>query len=732
MTWIFGPAGLFNTMHPNVSVTRIEIRAELIDTLYRSVPVAVLVHVVSSAVLVFLLWNKAPHSSLLAWLAVLYGLTVVRWSLMRAYKRRRPSTANKDHWGKAAAALSWVFGLTWAAVPVLFLDPDQPATLVFITVILVGMNAQALMAVVSYPPAYLASVLALLSLIAVLVLRGGVSGAEIAFLVSLNLVACLLYAKNVYRTLDHSLHLRFENAALQREKDEKSVLLETTLQHIQQGISLIDQRSRLRMWNQRFLDLLGSSDRALERGQPLDAILHAVDPTLALLGEGKIEFKRADGAIVEILQTPIPNGDRVLTCTDISELKRREDALDAARRDAERANAAKTRFLATASHDLRQPIHALGLFFANLVDRVREAETQPLIKQIEDSIQSIDGMLSALLDISKLDAGVIRPNVGPVAVAELFKRLETEYRSHGINLFGTLRERRRFRRQDAGRHAFNREAGSTLRMRSSQAVVQSDPAMLERILRNLISNALRYTRNGRVLVSARRRGDRLRIEVYDTGPGIPEDQLDNIFLEFHRLGDPGRDRHQGLGLGLAIVNRLVTLLGHEIEVRSRLGHGSRFSIAVPLYRDATGHSPVSPTATSTATLQGHRVLVLDDDEAVLAAMDGLLERWGCTVIKAGSLDEARGQIAADLPPPELLIVDYRLEGRFSGLEAVAILQKDLRRYVPALVITGDTAPDRLREAEASGYPLLHKPVQPAKLRSALHHLLQPRERDSLG
>ena len=140
-------------MHPNASVTHDEIRAELIDTLYRSVPVAVLVHAVSSTVLVCLLWNKAPRPSLLAWLAVLYGLTVVRWSLMRAYQRRQPNTANKGHWGKAAASLSWVFGLVWAAVPILFLDPEQPATLVFITVILVGMNAQALMAVVSYPPA---------------------------------------------------------------------------------------------------------------------------------------------------------------------------------------------------------------------------------------------------------------------------------------------------------------------------------------------------------------------------------------------------------------------------------------------------------------------------------------------------------------------------------------------------------------------------------------------------
>jgi len=634
-------------------------------------------------------------------------------------------------WGTVGTILSWVFGLAWGVVPILFLDPGQPVTLIIITVILVGLNAQALMAVVSYPPAYFASLVVLLSLITVLLLRGGMIGAQVALLVGLNLIASLFYARNVYKTLNHSLLLRFENTTLRRETEEKSALLETTLQHIQQGISLIDRESRLRMWNQRFLDLLGLGSHKIEYGQPVDTILRAADPPLDNLGEGQVEYCRADGAIIEILQNATPDGSRVLTCTDISELKHREDALDAARQEAERANAAKTRFLATASHDLRQPIHALGLFFANLVDRVRDTETEPLIKQIEDSIRAIDSMLSALLDISKLDAGVVHPNIGPVVVAELFKRLETEYRSHGINPFGTMLERRRFKRLESEIQSplWN---GNALRMRPSRAIVRSDPSMLERILRNLISNALRYTRNGRVLVGARYRGGKLRIEVHDTGPGIPEDQLDNIFLEFHQLGNPERDRHQGLGLGLAIVKRLTALLGHEIVVRSHLEHGSCFAITVPLFRDSSRHSPSLTTTTPAKALRGHRVLVLDDDKSVLAAMDGLLEQWGCAVIKASSLEEAQEQLKAHIPPPELLIVDYRLQGQFSGLEAVAILQKVLRRYVPALVITGDTAPDRLREAEASGYPLLHKPVQPAKLRSALHHLLHLRERELLG
>ena len=718
-------------MNPSNHVAHAEIQAEHIDTLFRSVPIAIIVHTVTGTILVLMLWGVASHDKLLAWLVVLYGLTVARWFLMHAY-RRRSTSETTAHWGTAAATLSWIFGLTWGAVPILFLDPEQPTTLIIITVILAGLNAQALMAVVSYPPAYFASVLVLLSLITVLLLRGGALGAEVALLVSLNLVASLFYTRNVYGTLSHSLRLRFENTTLRRETEEKSALLETTLQHIQQGISLIDRENRLRMWNRNFLDLLGLGDHQIQNGQRLDTILNAADPPLTQLQSGQMEYRRSDGAVIEIRQSAMPDGSRVLTYTDISELKRRENALDLALQEAERANAAKTRFLATASHDLRQPIHALGLFFANLADRVRNAETESLIEQIEDSIEAIDSMLNALLDISKLDAGVIRPHVGPVAVADLFKRLATEYQSHGINPFGVLLERRLFKRPETPHQPTARETGNALRIRSSRAIVQSDPAMLERILRNLISNALRYTRNGRVLVGARRRGDKLRIEVHDTGIGIPADQLDDIFLEFHQLGNPERNRHQGLGLGLAIVKRLAALLGHQITVRSRLGRGSCFAVTLPIARESTHCALPSPATIPGRELQGRRILVLDDDSAVLEAMDGLLGRWGCVVIKAASLEEAQEKLKANAPPPELLIVDYRLRGELSGLEAVALLQKNLRRYVPTLVITGDTAPDHLREAEASGYPLLHKPVQPAKLRSVVRHLIRVNEREPLN
>ena len=287
--------------------------------------------------------------------------------------------------------------------------------------------------------------------------------------------------------------------------------------------------------------------RQVNDHQLLNTVLQAANPPMSELARERFEYRRFDGTVIEVLQNAMPDGGRVLTYTDISELKRREEALVAASRAAEQANAAKTRFLATASHDLRQPIHALGLFFATLAEQVDNPETSPLIKQIEDSINAIDTMLNALLDISKLDAGVIHPQVGPVAIAGLLQRLDTEYQPVA------------------------RVTGNALRVRPCKAIVQSDATMLERILRNLLSNALRYTSNGRVLVAARRHGLKLRFEVYDTGPGIPADRLDDVFLEFYQLGNPERDRHQGLGLGLAIVKRVASLLEHDVTVRSRAG-----------------------------------------------------------------------------------------------------------------------------------------------------------------
>ena len=384
----------------------------------------------------------------------------------------------------------------------------------------------------------------------------------------------------------------------------------------------------------------------------------------------------------------------------VADLRRRETALETARLAAEQANAAKTRFLAAASHDLRQPIHALGLLFATLADRVRDAGAAPVLKQIDGAVDAIDSMLNSLLDISKLDAGVVRPEVGPVEVGDLLERVNDEYQP------------------------IAKLTGNRLRVRPSSAVVQSDAAMLQRILTNLVSNALRYTVNGRVLVGTRKRGNSIRIEIYDEGPGIPSHALEDIFLEFHQLGNPERDRRKGLGLGLAIVKRLADLLGHGIEVHSTVGRGSRFTVTLPVSvtsRRAATHPPAASAVG--ADLHGRRVLVLDDDVSVLDAMRSLLERWGCEVITTSSPEEAEAEVGSAAGPPDMLIVDYRLRRHASGIETIAHLFQVAGSRIPALVITGDTAPDRLREAQESGYPLLHKPVRPAQLRTVMRQLI---------
>ena len=388
------------------------------------------------------------------------------------------------------------------------------------------------------------------------------------------------------------------------------------------------------------------------------------------------------------------------------EAEKKSDMLESSLRVAEQANTAKTRFLAAASHDLRQPIHALGLFFATLAEKVRNPETEPMIERVEDSIGAIDSMLNALLDVSKLDAGVVQPNITNVSLSTLFARIRSEYQPVAY------------------------ERGNQLKVRSSQAFVRSDPVMLEQILRNLVSNALRYTANGRVLLAARRRDKRLSIEIYDTGLGIPEDELNSIFLEFHQLGNPERDRRQGLGLGLAIVKRVATLLSHEVEVRSQLSKGSRFSLIVPLVEAAPQLIAVDDNAATIrsigAELKGRRVLVLDDDIDILDAMRRLLESWGCQVATAVTPEQAISDVQQTEGQPELLIADYRLRSKASGLDAAKTLQGIVGDHLSVLIITGDTAPDRLREAENSGYPLLHKPVQPSKLRSAMRRLNRKR------
>ena len=373
-------------------------------------------------------------------------------------------------------------------------------------------------------------------------------------------------------------------------------------------------------------------------------------------------------------------------------------AAEAARHDAEQANLAKSKFLAAASHDLRQPIHAQGLFLDVLSRTPLSTQQRELVSNISATSAASADMLNTLLDFSRIEAGVVKPQVQAFLLQTVLNKIEREFEPQA----------------DA--------KGLTYRSRETRLRVQSDPALIELVLRNLVSNAIRYTDHGGLLVGCRLRAGHAVVEVWDTGIGIaPENHVD-IFKEFHQLGNPERDRRKGLGLGLAIADGLVKTLGHGLTLVSVPGRGSTFRLTLPLALERAAHAQV-PLQVSAGRMQGLRVLVIDDDEAVLTAMAGLLRSWGCRVNTAGSIRQALQLARVQLP--DIVISDYRLRGQRTGAQAICEVRALLGNNIPALMITGDTAPERLREALGTGVPLLHKPVAPEQLYRALAALLAP-------
>jgi signal transduction histidine kinase len=370
----------------------------------------------------------------------------------------------------------------------------------------------------------------------------------------------------------------------------------------------------------------------------------------------------------------------------------------------ELANAAKSRFLAMASHDLRQPLHALGLFVAQLRTPLKSGERTKTIEQIDATRKEMDQMFNSLLDISRLDAGILTPKITEFPIARLLQTIETRF------------------------DQATREKGLRLHVRRSDAWVRSDAMLLERILLNLVSNAVRYTLRGGIIVGCRRRGEMLRIEVWDTGPGIPEDQKQNIFGEFFQLSAPERNRHGGLGLGLAIVDRLRVLLNHQIDLASTVGRGSRFSILVPMADECvTSSEPVDSPDPEAFAVEGKVILVIADTPIVLEVTGGLLGNWGYSVLTAGSDEAALVRLAERQQRPDLIISDYHLANGKTGIRAIEQINAAFGSSIPAILISGDTAPEPLRDAKDRGYTLLHKPVDPMRLRAVMHEFFRDRD-----
>ena len=513
-------------------------------------------------------------------------------------------------------------------------------------------------------------------------------------------------------------------------------LLSTTLENVSQGISVVDAQMNLVAWNRRYLELFDYPEGMVHVGVPVENLIRW-NADLGECGPGevdghvakRIDYMRAgsphlfqrvrpDGTVIEMRGRALPGGGYVTTYTDVTAYKHAEQALieanetleqrvsvrtaelsealaatARARQAAESANISKTRFLAAASHDLLQPLNAARLFTSALRQQPGlDAEASGLAERIDASFRAAEGLLDALLDTSRLDAGSYHPELRAFALTDMFESLRSQ--------FAVVAAQR----------------GLRLRVVATGMAVRSDPQLLRRVVQNLLSNALRYTRHGGVLMGARRVGDNVRIEVWDTGPGIPEGQRSRIFDEFQRLDQPSPWGEKGLGLGLSICDRLAGILRHRLDLHSISGRGSCFAIVVPRAPPVAAHAQKVQRSGGGEQLP-LRVLCLDNDAAILDGMRALLGRWGvdCRV----ALDVTQAGLELQAGVIDVILADYHLGEDMDGLQAVAHLGTQVAKLPPVVVITADGSTDLKQRARALGYPLLHKPVRPAALRALL-------------
>lgn len=382
-------------------------------------------------------------------------------------------------------------------------------------------------------------------------------------------------------------------------------------------------------------------------------------------------------------------------------IERTNGFLYRAKQQAEAASSLKSSVLISVTHDLLQPLNAARLTLSTFAEMAVSEQGSSLIEQVDRSLLTLEDLLKTLLDISKLDAGVLKPEARPLLISSLFDPLRRE--------FAPLATRR----------------GLSLTIQPSSYAVISDPMMLRRILQNLLANALRYTQNGRVLMGCRQQGDALQIQVHDTGPGIPECQRQAIFLEFQR-GEADAGDGAGFGLGLSIVRRFATALDHDIHLESRVGHGSTFSITLP----RTELEAASETVRELhhidfqySGLEGAKILLVENDSSSADAMALLLERWGCDVAKTVSATDALERIGALGGAPDAIIADLHLDSEENGLEAINAIREQIKAEIPAMIVTADYSADAARETAVYGIELLKKPVKPAEMRSLLSFLL---------
>ena len=550
---------------------------------------------------------------------------------------------------------------------------------------------------------------------------------------SSRLVLSLLLRKRTVSTKAALKLLDDASAAIHYNRE----ILQTALDHVRQGIAVFDKDLALVCWNRQFGEILALPHELTRVGIPLHDILrhiarhgeandHFIAERIGKYTSGAEPFLERiaePGLVIEVRTNHMPGGGLVTTFTDITpsvkaaealeranatlerrvrertgELTRLNAALERAKAEADEANVSKTRFVAAASHDILQPLNAARLYVTSLIERHGASGDAALIGNIDASLEAVEEIFSALLDISRLDTGAMKPELAEFRIDELLHRLEVEFAP------------------------LAREKGLKLAVMPCSLNVRSDRRLLRRLLQNLISNAIKYTPAGRVLIGCRRHGEHLRIEVHDTGIGIPQAKHRAVFKEFHRL-DQGARVARGVGLGLSIVQRIGRVLDCAVTLKSNVGRGSCFSVAVP--RATAIGAAVRPTAglrLQPGRLDGMVVLCIDNERAILDGMATLLGGWGCRVLGGADLPEAMAALAASGLEADGLLVDYHLDGG-NGIAAIRALRAQLGRPdgrdVPAIVITADRSVHIRDEARAEGAHVLNKPLKPASLRALM-------------
>ncbi len=515
------------------------------------------------------------------------------------------------------------------------------------------------------------------------------------------------------------------SAALQHNRD----LLQHALDHAGQGITVIDKELQVLCWNRAFIELYGLPDSFLHTGIGLEAIVR-YNAERGAYGPGHVEdlvASRLDSLVtdrepvrlklypsdrwIEIRSNPLPDGGLVTTYSDISDVVATEEALEGrvrertdellrvntalqqAKFEAEDANISKTRFLAAASHDVLQPLNAARLYATTLTERDRKAGQPDLAENVEASLDAVEEIISALLEISRLDAGAMRPDITSFRIDEIFRQVQRDV------------------------EPLAKEKGLTLTFMKTAATIRSDRRLMRRLLQNLVSNAIKYTQHGKVLVGVRRRGQQAAIQVIDTGIGIPISKQKVIFREFERL-DQGAKVARGLGLGLSIVERIGRTLGHRISVRSRSGHGSTFEVMAPAIAPLPPQTQQAGKSAAAGPLSGMVVLAIDNEPTILQGMQLMLTGWGCTVLTAADAAEAVDVVSRPGCRPDVIIADYHLD-EGDGIEAIRSVRAALGVETPATLLTADRSLDARYRAEDIDVQILNKPVKPAALRALL-------------